>query len=161
MGLNHLDHFNIECVNLEATIRFYCDVLGLHVGERPPLPVPGAWLYGDNNLPTIHLIGTDPGQPDRPKVPSGRLHHICFACTGREEIRQRLVKHDVQFNTVVLPVVHFTQYFMQDPNGINVELNFPAEETRPEDLEAMKNRGREAYLHVPKGDETKGKERAV
>ena len=153
MGLHHLDHYNIEVVNLEESIRFYCDVLGLYVGDRPPLPFPGAWLYCENNQPTIHLIGTDPGQPDRPKVPSGRLHHICFWTTGREEIRQRLIKHGVKFNTVVLPRVHNTQFFMQDPNGINVELNFPAEETPPEDIEMMANRGREAYLFVPKSQE--------
>jgi hypothetical protein len=38
---------------------------------------------------------------------------------------------------------------MQDPNGINVELNFPAEETKPEDIEMMANRNKEAYLQVP------------
>jgi catechol 2,3-dioxygenase-like lactoylglutathione lyase family enzyme len=149
MGLHHLDHYNIECVNLEETIRFYCDVLGLYVGDRPPLPFPGAWLYCENNLPTIHLIGTDPGQPDRPKVPSGRVHHICFATTGKAEIRKRLVAAGIKFNTVVLPVVRYTQFFMQDPNGINVELNFPAEETTKEDEEMMANRGREAFLYVP------------
>ena len=150
MGLHHLDHYNIETVNLEETIRFYCDVLGLYVGDRPPLPFPGAWLYCENHLPTIHLIGTDPGQPDRPKVPSGRLHHICFATTGKEEIRKRLVAAGIKFNTVVLPVVRYTQFFMQDPNGINVELNFPAEETTKEDEEMMANRGRDAFLYVPK-----------
>ena len=41
MGLHHLDHYNIETVNLDETIKFYCDVLGLYVGDRPPLPIPG------------------------------------------------------------------------------------------------------------------------
>src|SRR6185369_13824335 len=62
MGLHHLDHYNIETVNLEETIKFYCEVLGLYVGDRPPLPFPGAWLYAENNQPTIHLIGTNPGE---------------------------------------------------------------------------------------------------
>ena len=149
MGLHHLDHYNIEVVNLEETIKFYVEVLGLYVGERPPLPFPGAWLYCENDQPTIHLIGTEQGEPNREKIPSGRLHHICFQTTGLEEVRARLVKHNIKFNTVVLPRVHNTQFFMQDPNGINVELNFPAEETRPEDLEMMKNKGKEQFLAVP------------
>jgi len=149
MGLHHLDHYNIEVVNLEETIRFYCDALGLYVGDRPPLPFPGAWLYCENGEATIHLIGTNPGEPDRARVPAGRLHHICFASTGLEEVRERLKRANIKFNTVVLPKVHNTQLFMQDPNGINVELNFPATETRPEDIEAMANRGKEAYLRVP------------
>ena len=150
MGLHHLDHYNIEVVNLEETIKFYCDVLGLYVGDRPPLPFPGAWLYCENKLPTIHLIGTDPGQPDREKVPSGRLHHICFATTGKADIRKRLEKANIKFNTVVLPKINVTQFFMQDPNGINVELNFPAAETTQADIDMMANKGRDHFLHVPK-----------
>ena len=103
MGLHHLDHYNIETVNLDETIKFYCDVLGLYVGDRPPLPFPGAWLYCENKQPTIHLIGTNPGEPDRPKVPAGKLHHICFATTGIDEVRERLEKANIKFNKVVLP----------------------------------------------------------
>lgn len=149
MGLHHLDHYNIETVNLQETIKFYCDVLGLYVGDRPPLPFPGAWLYCENKQPTIHLIGTNPGEPDRPKVSAGRLHHICFASTGIDQVRERLEKNNIKFNKVVLPRVHNTQFFMQDPNGINVELNFPAEETKPEDIEALAKQTREKFLQVP------------
>ena len=38
---------------------------------------------------------------------------------------------------------------MQDPNGINVELNFPAEETRPEDIEMLAKQTKDKFLHVP------------
>ncbi len=153
MGLHHLDHYNIKCVNLQATISFYCDVLGLRVGERPPLPFTGAWLYTENGHATIHLIGTEPGEPDRAKTSSGLLHHICFWTTGLEDIRSRLVKANIKFNTVVLPRVNNTQFFMEDPNGINVELNFPAEETKPEDIEMMKNKTKEQFLAVPTAPE--------
>ena len=66
-----------------------------------------------------------------------------------DEVRDRLEKANIKYNKVVLPRVHNTQFFMQDPNGINVELNFPAEETKPEDIEMMANRNNEAYLQVP------------
>jgi catechol 2,3-dioxygenase-like lactoylglutathione lyase family enzyme len=149
MGLHHLDHYNIRCGNLGQTIKFYCDVLGLRVGDRPPLPFPGAWLYTEDDHATIHLIGTEPGEPDREKVPSGLLHHDCFWTTGLEDIRSRLLKANIKFNTVVLPRVHNTQFFMEDPNGINVELNFPAEETKPEDIEKMKSKTKADFLAVP------------
>jgi catechol 2,3-dioxygenase-like lactoylglutathione lyase family enzyme len=45
MGLNALNHFTICPVDLEATKDFYVDVLGLDLGERPPLGFPGYWLY--------------------------------------------------------------------------------------------------------------------
>ncbi len=45
MPLGILQHYTIEPSNLEATKDFYCDVLGLENGDRPPLGFPGYWLY--------------------------------------------------------------------------------------------------------------------
>ncbi len=136
MGLSHLDHYNIEVVDLAATIAFYCDVLGLRLGDRPPLSVPGAWLYSENGRPTIHLIDKHADGVARVREPSGRLHHICFAATGKADIRRRLQAAALDFRTVVLPRVGITQLFVQDPNGINVEISFPPEETTAEDVAA-------------------------
>lgn len=45
MPLGGLQHFTIEPQDLEKTKAFYCDVLGLENGDRPPLDFPGYWLY--------------------------------------------------------------------------------------------------------------------
>jgi catechol 2,3-dioxygenase-like lactoylglutathione lyase family enzyme len=37
--------YTIEPADLERTKDFYCDVLGLENGDRPPLDFPGYWLY--------------------------------------------------------------------------------------------------------------------
>ena len=133
MGLSHLDHYNIEVVDLDETVKFYCELLGLKQGFRPPIARPGAWLYAENGHPSIHLLA----DADKSKASTGCLHHICFAATGKEGIRARLTDAGIPFNVVVLPRVNNTQFFMQDPNGINVELNFPPEETTPEDVAIM------------------------
>ena len=44
MGLGGLQHYTIEPSDLERTKDFYCDVLGLENGDRPPLDFPGYWL---------------------------------------------------------------------------------------------------------------------
>jgi catechol 2,3-dioxygenase-like lactoylglutathione lyase family enzyme len=41
MGLGGLQHYTIEPADLERTRDFYCDVLGLENGDRPPLNFPG------------------------------------------------------------------------------------------------------------------------
>jgi catechol 2,3-dioxygenase-like lactoylglutathione lyase family enzyme len=41
MPLGGLQHFTIEPADLERSKEFYCDVLGLENGERPPLDFPG------------------------------------------------------------------------------------------------------------------------
>ena len=57
MPLGGLQHFTIEPADLERSKEFYCDVLGLENGERPPLDFPGYWLYS-GGVATVHLMGT-------------------------------------------------------------------------------------------------------
>jgi catechol 2,3-dioxygenase-like lactoylglutathione lyase family enzyme len=40
-----LDHVLVLADDIERTRDFYCEVVGLAVGERPPLAFPGYWLY--------------------------------------------------------------------------------------------------------------------
>jgi len=40
MPLGTLQHYTIEPSDLERTRNFYCDVLGLENGDRPPLDFP-------------------------------------------------------------------------------------------------------------------------
>ena len=134
MGLSHLDHYNVEVLDLDETVRFYCEVLGLVNGERPPIARPGAWLYAENGHPSIHLLA---GGEGRGKTSTGCLHHICFAATDKAAVKARLTTAGVPFKTVVLPRTRNTQFFLQDPNGINVEINFPPEETTQEDVDTM------------------------
>ena len=44
MPLGGLQHYTIEPQDLERTKNFYCEVLGLENGDRPPLDFPGYWL---------------------------------------------------------------------------------------------------------------------
>ena len=40
----HLHQVNILAEDLDATVAFYVEAIGLANGERPPFPFPGAWL---------------------------------------------------------------------------------------------------------------------
>ncbi len=130
MALNALNHYTIKPVDLEATRKFYSEILGLPVGDRPPLGFPGYWLYcGD--VPTVHLVGPkaeDVGKPARRPGATGLLDHIAFSCTGLREIRARLADHGVGYTERVVPRDGQTQLFLYDPDGIAVELNFPPSE---------------------------------
>jgi catechol 2,3-dioxygenase-like lactoylglutathione lyase family enzyme len=57
MPLGTLQHYTIEPSDLERTKNFYCDVLGLENGDRPPLDFAGYWLYS-GGVATVHLMGT-------------------------------------------------------------------------------------------------------
>jgi catechol 2,3-dioxygenase-like lactoylglutathione lyase family enzyme len=135
MGLDILQHFTIEPADLEATKDFYVAVLGLEVGERPPLGFPGYWLYSGGTA-TVHLLGPRKPRegitvrpPEMKLEHTGRLDHIAFAANGLPAVRERLKKSGVQFREQVLPRLGATQIFLYDPDGVGIELNFPPAET--------------------------------
>ncbi len=54
-----LHHVSLVVTDLERSLMFYRDVIGLPHIPRPPIPVPGIWLgCGDRQ---IHLIHYPPG----------------------------------------------------------------------------------------------------
>jgi catechol 2,3-dioxygenase-like lactoylglutathione lyase family enzyme len=132
MPLGALQHYTIEPSNLEATKDFYCDVLGLENGDRPPLGFPGYWLYS-GGVATVHLLGDR--QPREGIVvrgtkkkfkDTGRFDHIALAATDIEGVRDRLNPRNVKFREQIVPRTGAAQIFLYDPDGIGVELNFPA-----------------------------------
>ena len=133
MPAQSLNHYTIKVRDLERTKDFYQDVVGLTVGERPPLSFPGYWLYC-GGTPTVHLLGYQAHAKviaDGPSYPAetGRLDHIAFSCTGLKDMKKTLQTHDIKYDERVLPRMNMTQLFYLDPDGIAVECNFPANET--------------------------------
>jgi catechol 2,3-dioxygenase-like lactoylglutathione lyase family enzyme len=142
MGLS-LNHFSIRTPDLAACERFYCGLLGLVVGPRPPFPFPGLWLYAGDTADyanaVVHIIGIDPNDPeglkqylgDRPVAGlagSGAVDHVAFFATGLVTTRARLRAQGVASRERTVPALGLHQLFVDDPNGIVVELNFPATE---------------------------------
>ncbi|MDP1751819.1 MAG: hypothetical protein Q8L22_20405, partial [Reyranella sp.] len=70
-----LDHWNVYCKDLKATVRFYERYVGLHDGDRPPFPFPGAWLYAGEK-PILHLV-SETGRKDHG---SGAIDHVAINC---------------------------------------------------------------------------------
>ncbi len=42
MPVEMLDHYTINTADVDTSVSFYVDVLGLRLGERPPFTFPGA-----------------------------------------------------------------------------------------------------------------------
>ena len=138
-----LNHFSVRTLDLEGTRDFYQRVLGLTVGPRPDFPFPGAWLYrgdhGDVANAVVHLIGMDPDDPQGLKDylgdrdPSslrgtGAVDHVAFFATGLAAMLEHLRKQGVAVRERTVPNIGLHQLFLQDPNGVVVELNYPAAE---------------------------------
>ena len=130
LPLGGLQHYTIEPADLKRTRDFYCEVLGLENGDRPPLDFPGYWLYS-GGVATVHLMGTRKPREgivvrgtEKRYEDTGRLDHIAFAASDVDSMRRRLQSKNVKFRESIVPRTGDTQFFLYDPDGVGVELNF-------------------------------------
>lgn len=125
MPLKRIEHYNIHTVRLAETVAFYDRVLGMKAGDRPPFPFPGAWIYLEG-VPVLHLVDISDGQrADRAgETGTGVLDHIAFEAVDLSAMRATLAREGVAFTERLVPRTGITQLFVQDPNGLTLELNF-------------------------------------
>lgn len=144
MPISKLAHYSIRTIDMEASRRFYTEVLGFKVGYRPPFKFPGIWLYLSDDKEeygTLHIIGIDPDDPQGlidylgDKSPdslkgSGALDHIAFNAIGLAEMRATLKARGIECRERTVPDLRLHQVFVADPSGIVIELNYPAAEAK-------------------------------
>lgn len=124
MSVGVLDHFNIRTRHLSDTVRFYEDVLGLEKGPRPNFAFPGAWMYSEGKA-VVHLV--DISKTDEQQKPdSGVVHHVAFVSSGFDSMKQRLSSKGMPFDARQVPGGELWQIFVNDPNGVMIELNYEA-----------------------------------
>lgn len=135
MAVRTLDHCSIRTLDLEASRAFYIDLLGMEEGDRPDFPFPGAWLCLEGHA-VIHLVGVDPddsvglveylgGDIDLDTLGGGgSLDHIAFCATDADAMIRRLQRNNVPFRERQVPNMALSQIFVEDPNGITIELNY-------------------------------------
>ncbi len=138
MGISKLAHYSIRTTDLEASRRFYTELLGFRTGFRPPFPFPGLWLYlgtDESDYGTVHIIGIDPNDPsglmgylgDRAEGEgTGKLDHIAFLATDWPSLRKRCDEGRVPYQERRVPALGLHQVFLIDPSGITIELNYPS-----------------------------------
>jgi catechol 2,3-dioxygenase-like lactoylglutathione lyase family enzyme len=120
MPLRALEHINVYCADLERSRSFYTEVLGLSEGARPDFGFPGAWLYlGDR--PVVHLVGGRRG--DAP-LKTGPFDHIAFEARDFQAMRSKMQALGVDFLENDVPGFKIQQWFVHDPDGVKIELNF-------------------------------------
>jgi catechol 2,3-dioxygenase-like lactoylglutathione lyase family enzyme len=124
MSVGVLDHFNIRTRDLNSTVHFYQDIMGLEKGPRPNFAFPGAWMYSEGKA-VVHIV--DISKTDEPQKPdSGVVHHVAFVSRGFDGMKQRLASKGMPFDARQVPGGELWQIFVNDPNGVMIELNYEA-----------------------------------
>jgi catechol 2,3-dioxygenase-like lactoylglutathione lyase family enzyme len=151
MSIEKLDHYSIRTAEVQRAILFYGQALGFTTGPRPPFPFSGAWLYATTpegeitGSGVVHLVevsgGNSAGLDDYLGVKAvsvgtdsgtGNLDHIAFVASDIAETYDRLAQHQIAFRQRKVPTMELHQIFIEDPDGVTIELNY----ARPDDIAA-------------------------
>ena len=141
--MTKLDHCNIRTFDLDGTIAFYTDIVDLRDGDFPGTRSMGAWLYDASDRPILHLIAIDPKDPEaalgrvRDRLGAlggdldveslngtGVIDHIAFECDDYDKMKSKLEARGLTYTSSDVPSINLRQLFVNDPNGVTLELNF-------------------------------------
>jgi catechol 2,3-dioxygenase-like lactoylglutathione lyase family enzyme len=120
-----LDHLLVLTDDIDATRDFWCKVLELEVGERPPLEFPGYWLYGGGE-PCVHVAerAAYVAHSERIGIPAaaGPVEHVAFDAADYDGLTSRIERGGIEASRNAVPGV-MRQVFVEDPNGVKIEIN--------------------------------------
>src|SRR5690348_9832169 len=94
MLVTQLFHVAIKTPNLEASRRFYTDVLGMTLAQRPQLDFPGIWVQSPvpGGLAVFHIYAGDAALEADGSMASGSgvIDHVAITAHGFAETRERV-----------------------------------------------------------------------
>ena len=111
MPLTELNHYLLVARNLERTKKFYQDVLGMELAERPDFGFPGYWLKVGDEI-CVHLASQEPNK-------------IRDTFLLKKHPRGTTGSGSVDFRS--FPDAKLFQIFLKDPDDVTIELNFLGE----------------------------------
>jgi catechol 2,3-dioxygenase-like lactoylglutathione lyase family enzyme len=132
MTVRALDHVNIRTADVPGTAAFFRDVLLLELRVAPGSPSidRGCWAYDAGGRPIFHIGPADAVYPSDDLAPftpargGGSVHHVALECDDPDAIKARLGAAGLSFAESRIESIGLTQLFVQEANGVLLELNF-------------------------------------
>lgn len=113
-----LNHASLIVANLDVSMMFYSDVLGLQQVDRPDLGFPGAWFQlGDQQIHLLELENPDPitGRPEH----GGRDRHVALNALSLSPVQDTLNKAGIVYT---MSKSGRRALFCRDPDGNAIEI---------------------------------------
>ena len=113
-----LNHSSLIVANLDISLVFYRDILGLQQVDRPDLGFPGAWFQlGDQQIHLLELENPDPitGRPEH----GGRDRHVALNALSLSPIQDTLNKAGIVYT---MSKSGRRALFCRDPDGNAIEI---------------------------------------
>lgn len=138
MPITLFDHYTVRARDFEATKSFYEQVMNLRPVVLHDLGFPIALMHLDDQA-VVHILGTGPGldaflkRDGRAYVSgverkTGNMEHVAFNGTDADAFKARLKKTGTAFSDRTLDGYGVYQLLFDDPDGVEIEVNFPLAE---------------------------------
>ncbi|MFP6710458.1 MAG: VOC family protein [Rhodospirillales bacterium] len=116
----HMHHVALATADLDSTLKFYTDVVGLKAGPTPSSSGRLQWMYAGEN-PVLHIF-----QPkvvrDAPVSGVYGIAHFALHISNFDEAVARLKSHDIEYSENEMESRAARQVFFDGPDGVRVEL---------------------------------------
>lgn len=141
MAIKRLDHVNFITHNTEATIDFYCQLIGLVLGNQLSIDTSQSlYFYIPGQDIAILHVGNATSNKIQPKFErfadldsqsqgyfsTGSFDHFCLAIDTQDYnlFIEKIIKKGINYKTYCHEDIPLKQIWLLDPNGVRVELNF-------------------------------------
>ena len=115
MELSGVHHVSINVSDLEDTLSFYTETVGLAVLPRPDTIGPGVWLGCPDGREVHLLMGGE--------VPGNLGQHFAFQVANADETRETLAASGRKVSDISMIDGVCRQVFCRDPSGNLLEFN--------------------------------------
>jgi catechol 2,3-dioxygenase-like lactoylglutathione lyase family enzyme len=126
LSVKTIDHVTLVVKDLEQSERFYVDLLGMEIIERPAFSFPGLWFQA--GATQVHLIAESPeagpaGLPEFQGTQPSRGFHLAFEVDDCDEAAATLRKQGIDIVSGPRSRPDGPrQLYIYDPDGHLVEL---------------------------------------
>ena len=121
MEVDTIDHVNVETDDVDRSAKFYREVIGLKEGPRPDFDRPGFWMYASDK-PVVHIIKTAQNNKMLTGSKDASISHFALQIKNLKNARDHLDSLGIKYNILQVPGTEIGQLFLEDPEGVLIEL---------------------------------------
>ena len=135
MPINMFDHYTVRAADFSAAQSCYSQIMGMRTELHTELGFSIALMFLGQQA-VVHILETGPALDkflardgraflQQPERGTGNMEHVAFNGTEINKFRATLEAAGIDFTERTLNDYDVKQIFLNDPDGIEIEVNFP------------------------------------